>query len=205
MTVKELREELNKFPDNMEVILETSINDVEFNTPIEEIYGSGKLYIYGEGSKFNTEDIFGPNNKKAVLKELAEMLDGMELGDFQRDCHRDFAKKNNLVIVSGCSDDLIEFDGAIYDEGDCWDGGHVYFDKSGVDQNGRILPNVITAVWCGKVKDVPVENLDQFKTKDGDVFSWGYITDIPHVTFDIFDGEDPYCRGIIFSLNDVRD
>lgn len=154
---------------------------------------------------YPTSDFFEPSEKMVILKELAGMLDGMDMGDFQRDCHRDFAKKNNLVIVSGYSDDLMEFDGAIYDEAGCWDGGHVYFDKAGVDHNGRILPNVITGVWCGKVKDVPVENLDQFKTKDGDIFSWGYITDIPHVTFDIFDGGYPYCRGIIFSLEDVKD
>ncbi len=56
MTVKELREALNKFPDSMEVILEVPINNVEFNAPVERIYESEKLYIRGEKSNFSIED-----------------------------------------------------------------------------------------------------------------------------------------------------
>ena len=57
MTVKELRETLAKYPDDIEVMLESTINDVEFNSSIVEVYQSGKLYLHGEGSVLGNEDI----------------------------------------------------------------------------------------------------------------------------------------------------
>lgn len=35
----------------------------------------------------------------------------------------EFAKENGIVIVYGASDDLMELDGAIYDEFGCYEGG----------------------------------------------------------------------------------
>ena len=57
MTVKELREELSKFPDGIEVILEAPLNEVEFNMAIEEVYESGKLYLHAKGSVISDGDI----------------------------------------------------------------------------------------------------------------------------------------------------
>ncbi|MNW22346.1 hypothetical protein D3C71_2237660 [compost metagenome] len=41
----------------------------------------------------------------------------------------------------------------------------------------------IEALWC---------------KEDG--YSWTYKTEIPHATFEVADGDEPYCRGIVFSL-----
>lgn len=65
-------------------------------------------------------------------RELAEKLNGRAYGDSFDDVLEE-AKQSGLVIVTGASDDLMEFDGAIRDEGGCFDGGRVYFDKDGVD------------------------------------------------------------------------
>ena len=43
----------------------------------------------------------------------------------------------------------------------------------------------IDAVWC-----------------EGE-FTWTYNTNIPHATFDIFDDEEKYCKGIVFELKDM--
>jgi len=56
MTVKELRKELDKMPDTMEVILAIPINGVEFNASIEEVYESGDFYIQGKEQEFSIED-----------------------------------------------------------------------------------------------------------------------------------------------------
>lgn len=64
------------------------------------------------------------------------------------------AKENGFVIVYGCSDDLMEFEGAIQDEGGCFGGGRVYFNKTEVcqDETDRSAfdnySNCITALWC---------------------------------------------------------
>lgn len=82
-----------------------------------------------------------------TAKELAEKLNGRAYGDSFDDVKQE-AKESGLVIVYGASDDLMEFDGAIYDEGGCFDGGRVYFDRNGVDQEGEERANWIDAVWC---------------------------------------------------------
>lgn len=60
-------------------------------------------------------------------KELARLIDGREYGYEPFHDVRQTAKEAGLVIVSGASDDLMEFDGGIYDEGGCFDGGKVFF------------------------------------------------------------------------------
>lgn len=101
-----------------------------------------------------------------TAKELAEKLNGIAYGDSFDDVKQE-AKESGLVIVYGASDDLMEFDGAIYDEGGCFDGGRVYFDRNGVDQEGEERANWIDAVWCDGMN------------RDGLPATWTYETEIP--------------------------
>lgn len=117
----------------------------------------------------------------------------------------EFAKANGLVIVYGASDDLIEFEGAFRDEGSVYDGGTVRVDVEGVlpdnaddldtdEERERYYyrkgrSKTIEALWCDEV--------------NGGGFDWAYRTDIPHATFEVMDGDDPYCRGIVFALADL--
>lgn len=127
-------------------------------------------------------------------KELAQLINGREYGYEPFRDVRQVAKEAGLVIVSGASDDLMEFDGAIYDEGGCFDGGEVFFDRTGASQDGSELANCIEAFWCDKAA------LDE----NGNVITWTYKTNIPHETFMIYGDGEPYCRGIVFDLADVR-
>lgn len=85
------------------------------------------------------------------------------------------AKELGFVVVYGYSDDNTEFRGAYEEEMGCYDGDRVF--KCG--------EKYIDAVWC-----------------EGD-FTWTYNTNIPHATFDIFDDEEKYCKGIVFELKDM--
>jgi hypothetical protein len=137
-------------------------------------------------------------------KELAAQLSGIQYPVRIPKTLTDEAKASGLVIVYGASDDLMEFEGAIYDEVGCYDGGTAYVDGNGLlpdrdsieeddelkDYFGR-KPNAktIEALWCAEGE-----------------FSWTYKTDIPHETFEVWeDGEPPYCRGIVFALADVAE
>jgi len=117
-------------------------------------------------------------------EQLAAMLDGKEYGNEATNQVSEIAKANNLVIVFGASDDLIEFQGAIYDEIDCYNGGTAYVNQQGLCTEGKC--EKIEALWCKE-----------------DTYSFTYKTDIPHATFDIVEDGDKYCRGIVFSLNDL--
>ena len=121
------------------------------------------------------------------VKEFAELLNGREIGKEITQEDVKLAKENNLVAVYGASDDLMEFEGAIYDELDAWEGTIARVSKDGIlkppceDKSAK----TIKAVWG--------ENN----------ISWTYETEIPHETFDIMEDEDVYCRGIVFSMDDL--
>lgn len=135
-------------------------------------------------------------DKEAVCKAL----NGREYPLRLDDAFCDILEESGLVVVYGASDDLMEFRGVINDEVECWNGGTAYLDKKGllVNECGegdacphflekRVSATTIIAVWC----------------KDND-YSWTYETSIPHVTFDIGEDGEKYCRGIVFKLSDVK-
>ena len=116
------------------------------------------------------------------------------------------AKENGLVVIYGASDDLMEVDGALNDEADCYDGGEILIDKEGIlpdeDQiegedaysayiKRKLKAEKIFAIWC---------------TEEG--FDWAYKTRIPHATFEMPDKKNDehsvYCRGIVFELSSLN-
>lgn len=136
-----------------------------------------------------------------TAKELANLLDGREYGSEITKEEIKIAKESGLVVVFGASDDLMEFCGAIDDEVDCFEGGYAYICENGIYKSPqkcddcdvceyveaeRDACNTISAIWCGNE------------------FSWTYHTEIPHETFDILEDGGPYCRGIVFSLEELE-
>lgn len=41
--------------------------------------------------------------------------------------------------------------------------------------------------------------------KNGNIITWAYVTEIPHETFMVYEDGESYCRGIVFSIDDVRE
>lgn len=122
-----------------------------------------------------------------TAKELADLLDGREYGNEITASEAKAAAEAGLVVVFGASDDLIEFRGAIDDEGGCFNGGIIYFDRDGVAQDGEEKEFSIKAIWCGQ-----------------NDYSWSYEADFPHRSFAILEDGEPYCRGIVFSVDDLK-
>lgn len=134
-------------------------------------------------------------------KELAELINGREIGKEITSAEATAAKASGLVVVYGASDDLMEFDGAISDEIGCYDGGTAYLTSGGLLKNecendecphfkkAKAKAATIDALWCAD---------------DGDI-AWTYKTAIPHETFDIFEDGALYCRGIVFALTAVKE
>jgi len=134
-------------------------------------------------------------------KEFADMLTGREAGEETNKEDMKIAKDNRLVVVTGASDDLMEFYGCINDEVGCFNGGSAFVTKKGIlvnecddedcpyyqDKLDRGEYHVIEALWC-----------------DEEGYSWTYKTDIPHSTFEIMEDGEHYCRGIVFSIDDLK-
>jgi len=147
-----------------------------------------------------------------TAKQLAEKLNGKTESAINKEVAKQ-AKESGLVIIYGSRDNLMEFEGAIHDGCDCYDGGIVKFTKTEVIRNQeecddaiQILKdngydvsqltkslNEINALWCPKKMCEKYENL-----------SWAYETEIPHETFEILEDGKVYCIGIVFSINDLK-
>ena len=132
-------------------------------------------------------------DEEMTTKEIAEKLDGTISYPFVYKEVLELAKENGIVICYGCSDDLIELEGAIRDEAGCFDGGTVYINKYGFIEDGSELKNTIKVFWRGECDG---EKRDFEAT-------WEYETDIPHETFRMYDVDELYCIGMVFYLESV--
>lgn len=136
-------------------------------------------------------------------EEFAEMLDGriypaVLSGDDQLD-----ANLYNLVIVYGCSDDLVEFEGAIIDELGAWDGGTFYYDNE-----LESFMDIEDSFENIELKNALTIKANWMKSEvNGKIIPWTFDTNIPHSTFNLnyghSEGGGVFCVGLVINLNDL--
>ncbi len=95
------------------------------------------------GDSYNLDKMYNSENYKEVIdlvtsktKELAKKLDKTQYPFTLSLEEVKYCKENDIVVVFGNSDDLMEFDGAIYEELGCYISGArgyktCYLDKDG--------------------------------------------------------------------------
>ncbi len=175
-----------------------------------------EYFIEGISAVCNDKNIIASKTKERFGAKYSKLVDYLLLLEFEKINAKAFAKalnnrdledgfyrfelesavKNNLVIVTGHSDDLIELDGAIEQEGECFDGGVFHLEKHNDEWLLRKETGVnsISAVWY-----------DQNKTTDNlEFIPWSYKTDIPHETFYMTYSGEPFCEGLVFRLEDLK-
>jgi len=127
------------------------------------------------------------------------LLDGNEyLAEINEELTKQ-AEKENLVVVFSQSDNLMEFRGAIYDEVGCYDGGFAYLNHDGLLEN-KCDDDECPHFFEQKMNAIKIEAC----WGDDDDYCWTYKTDIPHETFSIMEDHEKYCRGIVFSNDDLK-
>jgi len=114
------------------------------------------------------------------------------------------AKQFRLVVVYGASDDLMELEGAIYDEVSApalafVDTQGLLPDFNTLVSDSQVDKDQLRAYFEREPKGVAIESL----WCSDDVYSWIIKTTIPHATFNIREDDDFFCRGIVFSLSDA--
>ena len=139
-------------------------------------------------------------------KDIAEKLNGVE---YNREFFKHIeavaaeAKQHGIVIVYGASDDLMEFEGAFREE-------------LGAPCEAKIGRSGPLTLWSEIDHDDIEDARDYFNAereakwsiaslwcKEPDI-SWTFQTDIPHETFNIMEDGGVFCRGVVFSLNDLQ-
>ena len=120
-----------------------------------------------------------------LLKVVCGKLDSLPTDTSASKNVYQYCKDNGIVVCFGESDDLMELRGAIYEEYGCYEGGVICVDENGWDANPKDY-NPIIANWCK------------------DEFPWTYELDAKHEEFYIYDDDEPYCKGIVFFVDDLK-
>jgi hypothetical protein len=124
---------------------------------------------------------------------LAAQLTGREYGNEIDPLEEKDAKDNGLVVVFGYSDDGVEFKGAINEEVGGYGGATIEFTKAGIfrdEDDDEVLEKYSAQVPFNKIVAT--------------YSPWVFKTEIPHTTFDIMEDGELSCRGIVFSVNDLK-
>lgn len=141
------------------------------------------------------------------IHELAAILNGREYREFEmtRDEEK-AAKADRLVVVFGASDDLIEVRGVEHDEFGF--GSVLQVDGRGfLPSFSSLVEDIDSSEHSKKVLRGYFEREANIRTItanwDAEGYSWTYTTNIPHACFDIVEDGERFCRGIVFSLDDL--
>ena len=130
-------------------------------------------------------------------EKLAKLITGSNYPFRLNKKLKELISNTNLIIVYGLSDDLMEFEGAIRGEINCFGGGTAYFHKY------NLIKNECEDSDCCYFRKI-VENKPKIKAIwNRDNILWTYKTDICHSTFDIIKDNEIYCRGLVFNQNDI--
>lgn len=130
-------------------------------------------------------------------ESLAEKLNGSTYGSDLITSLEAEAKAAGLVIVTGYSDDNIEFNGAIYDEAPAYDGGEA------VVFEGHVVFECDEPCRHCSAQD-QLDNGHKIKAEwDVKGYSWFISADIPFSPFDVFEDGEKFCRGIVFNIKDT--
>ena len=145
-------------------------------------------------------------NEKISLESVKEQIHNCEYGHEMDKLDKDALKEAGIVIVYGYSDDNTEFEGAIYEEIGSYGGAYIRLTKDGLLENkcsdddcpyyteeAKKAKYYIKPKWCDGNADI--------KT----MIAWTYESNIPHITFDVLEDDEIFCRGMIFRLSDLVD
>lgn len=135
-------------------------------------------------------------------EELAALITGREYGAELTEEEEARAKEAGLLVIFGASDDLTEIRGTLSDEAGANDGATHRIDAQG------FLPS-----WDSIDHDDEDECEVYLKRKGGGIevrakwgegdYSWVIETDVPHATFEIVEGDEKYCRGIVIDAREL--
>lgn len=99
------------------------------------------------------------------------------------------AKNKNLVIITSIGDDTVVLNGALTEEFDLFHGGSIFIDKDELAYKKQSVLNDRKKIDCIWEKNR--------------LFTWKFMTKIPHSKFCFRRNNRSYCEGIVFCLNDI--
>jgi hypothetical protein len=144
----------------------------------------------------------------SLTKEsLAARLTGRESGsEITRDEEAE-AKAAGLIVLFGYSDDNLELRGAVHDEVGCYASRRpvtVVVTADGVVEGWDENKNEEDAREWFRREMLPRATVRVFYAIGASAFTWSYEVDVPHATFEIFDGDEKFCFGVVLAVADFK-
>ncbi len=138
---------------------------------------------------------------------LAAMIDGREYLNEITGIEEALAAANGLIVVLGRSDDICEMLGAINDEVGADHGGSVFLSPVGrrvIEFPDRDELDVLRKFGLeGAWSDFIAGAIKIDVSRGGQVGSgWSYKTTQRHATFQVMEGPEVYCTGIVIDLKE---
>jgi hypothetical protein len=132
-------------------------------------------------------------------EQLAEILNGRTIGDEITKDEAIAAKRDGLLVIYGASDDLMEFEGVFRAELGAYNGTVAYVNiEAAIEDDHRCNCEHCDFGYvlnkCAKIRA---------KWNDDGPYSWTYETSLPHAAFDVLEGDEKYCRGIVIDAKDL--
>lgn len=134
---------------------------------------------------------------------LASLLDGLQTPIVLAPDIIQRAKTAGLVILFSNGDGVMEFEGAIQDVVEGYNGLAVFVDAAGLLPEFNALDRDDKHAYRQYFLREPGARSIQSLYDVEPGVSWTFKTDIPHSTFSILSGDVPSCRGIVFALADL--
>ena len=131
---------------------------------------------------------------------LAGLLTGREYGKEMAKEEEMQAKTAGLIVIFGASDDLMEFRGFANDERGA--PTIALIDAKGLLPFREDIEHDDEALKDYFARAPKVRAVDALWAKE-EGYSWTFRTSIPHATFEIVEGGEPYCRGIVIDVADL--
>lgn len=131
-------------------------------------------------------------------EKLATLLHGRSYGSEITEEEEDQAREAGLIVLFGYSDDNAEFRGVFSDEVPCHGGTTIL-----VNWEGVLEPHDdCDCPYCGYQKKAK-GSMPIVAKWDCNGYSWMYATELAHSCFDIVEGDEKYCRGIVFERGEL--
>lgn len=140
-----------------------------------------------------------------IEKSFAEKLNGREYRSEITDSECKYALDNNLLVIFGASDDLIEFRGAIESEMNSYQISNFFLLKA--EDDFRIISEYEWDELQSYVQDygiiIPHKVIKSYWSGGESKYCFSYSMSFPHENFNIMEDGEFYCQGVVINLNKV--
>lgn len=149
--------------------------------------------------------------KELTKEKMAELLDGHDV--LNRNMHGIPTNieicNNNLVVMFGHSDDLIEVRGAVHNEIDSYGDDKLALVLAGekIDDDEDVMnidiPGIFRLSDDYDQSNNPRLITVRYGSEENTQADWEFDTYMPHATFMLYLKGKPFCKGIVIDLDEI--